>query len=205
MGEEDMKEQRRRQDMRWQRTERHLMEEFGATLATTPLEKITVAGLARAAEINKATFYLHYRDVYDLAGAYVEARAARVVQEMDDDLGSFFTDPRAFVEALVAIMEREIGNGIADALAQNGLVPQFMNSLTRLLGERFQAIRPVPRGAEPAIVISFFVHGTLGALAQHRDTDRATLVDVVSELLIAVKEHGKAREAAERAGGEDKQ
>lgn len=200
MGEDDMKALRRRQDMRWQRTERHLMEEFGAALATTPLEKITVAGLARAAEINKATFYLHYRDVYDLAGAYVEAQAARVVQEMDDDLGSFFTDPRAFVEALVAIMEREIGNGIADALAQNGLVPQFMNSLTQLLAERFQAIRPVPRGAEPAIVISFFVHGTLGALAQHRDTDRATLVDVVSELLIAVKEHGQTREAAEWAG-----
>ena len=198
MGEEDVKKQRRRQDMRWQRTERHLMEEFGAALATTPLEKITVAGLARAAEINKATFYLHYRDVYDLAGVYVEARAARVVQEMDDDLGSFFTDPRAFVEALVAIMEREIGNGIADALAQNGLVPQFMNSLTQLLAERFQAIRPVPRGAEPAIVISFFVHGTLGALVQHRDVDRATLVDVVSELLIAVKEHGQAREAATR-------
>ena len=202
MGEEDVKDRRRRQDMRWQRTERHLMEEFGAALATTPLEKITVAGLARAAEINKATFYLHYRDVYDLAGAYVEAQAARVVQEMDDDLGSFFIDPRAFVEALVATMERGMDNGIADALAENGLVPQFMNSLTRLLGERFQAIRPMPRGAEPAIVISFFVHGTLGALVQHRDVDRATLVDVVSELLIAVKEHGKAREAADRAHGE---
>lgn len=198
MCEEDAKEQRRRQDMRWQRTERHLMEEFGAALATTPLEKITVAGLARAAEINKATFYLHYRDVYDLADAYVEARAAGVVQEMGDDLASFFTDPRAFVKALVAIMEREMGNGIADALAQNGLIPQFMNSLTRLLGERFQAIRPVPRGAEPAIVISFFVHGTLGALVQHRDVDHAMLVDVVGELLVALEEHGKARDAAMR-------
>lgn len=205
MGEEDVKEQRRRQDMRWQRTERHLMEEFGAALATTPLEKITVAGLARAAEINKATFYLHYRDVYDLAGAYVEAQAARVVQEMEPHLEDFFDNPRAFVGALVSAMDHETHRDAAAAMARNRLVPQFMNSLTRLLGERFQAIRPVHRGAEPAIVISFFVHGTLGALAQHRDADRATLVDVVSELLIAVKEHGKAREAAERAGGEDKQ
>ena len=198
MREEDAKERLRRQDMRWQRTERHLMEEFGAALATTPLEKITVAGLARAAEINKATFYLHYRDVYDLADAYVEARAAGVVQEMGDDLASFFTDPRTFVKALVAIMDREMGNGIADTLTQNDLIPQFMNSLTRLLGERFQAIHPVPQGAEPAIVISFFVHGTLGALAQHRDADRDMLVDVVSELLVALGEHGRALDAAMR-------
>ena len=198
MCEEDAKEQRRRQDMRWQRTERHLMEEFGAALATTPLEKITVAGLARAAEINKATFYLHYRDVYDLAAAYVEARAAGVVQNMGDNLGSFFTDPRTFVQVLIATMERGMGNGIADTLTQNGLIPQFMNSLTRLLDERFQAIHPIPRGAEPAIVISFFVHGTLGALVQHRDADRDMLVDVVSELLVALEEHGKARDAAMR-------
>ena len=198
MCEEDAKEQRRRQDMRWQRTERHLMEEFGAALATTPLEKITVAGLARAAEINKATFYLHYRDVYDLAAAYVEARAAGVVQNMGDNLGSFFTDPRTFVQVLIATMERGMDNGIDETLAQNGLIPQFMNSLTQLLGERFQAIRPMPRGTEPAIVISFFVHGTLGALAQHRDADRDMLVDVVSELLVALEEHGKARDAAMR-------
>ena len=198
MSEEDVKEQRRRQDMRWQRTERHLMEEFGAALATTPLEKITVAGLARAAEINTATFYRHYRDVYDLADAYVEARAAGVVQELGDDLASFFTDPRTFVKALVAIMDREMGNGIADTLTQNGLIPQLMNSLTRLLDKRFQAIHPVLRGAEPAIVISFFVHGALGALAQHRDADRDMLVGVVSELLVALEERGKARDAAMR-------
>ncbi len=32
-----------------------------------PLEKITVKDLSALAEINKATFYLHYHDVYDLS------------------------------------------------------------------------------------------------------------------------------------------
>lgn len=197
----DERNVKRRQDMRWQRTERHLMGEFGKAIAATSIDKITVAGLSRAAEINKATFYLHYRDVYDLASAYVEAQAARVVQEMEDHLVSFFTNPREFVEALVTTMEREMGSGTAEALAGNHLVPQFMNFLTQLLGERFQAIRPVPKGAEPDIVISFFLHGTLGALAQHRDVDHNTLVNAVSELLIALEEHGRTRAATERVSG----
>lgn len=32
-----------------------------------PIEKITVTELAKLAEINKATFYLHYSDIYSLA------------------------------------------------------------------------------------------------------------------------------------------
>lgn len=36
-------------------------------LATTPLAKVTVSGLAAAAGVNRQTFYSHFSDVYDLA------------------------------------------------------------------------------------------------------------------------------------------
>jgi len=36
-------------------------------LATTPLAKVTVSGLATAAGVNRQTFYSHFSDVYDLA------------------------------------------------------------------------------------------------------------------------------------------
>lgn len=36
-------------------------------LATTPLAKVTVSGLAAAAGVNRQTFYAHFADVYDLA------------------------------------------------------------------------------------------------------------------------------------------
>ncbi len=36
-------------------------------LATTPLAKVTVSGLAATAGVNRQTFYSHFADVYDLA------------------------------------------------------------------------------------------------------------------------------------------
>lgn len=36
-------------------------------LATTPLAKVTVSGLAASAGVNRQTFYSHFSDVYDLA------------------------------------------------------------------------------------------------------------------------------------------
>lgn len=54
-------------DLRVQRTLRNITNAFITLRAKSPLEKITVKDLAAAAQINKATFYLHYRDVYDLS------------------------------------------------------------------------------------------------------------------------------------------
>lgn len=45
-------------------------------LATTPLAKVTVSGLAKAAGVNRQTFYSHFRDVYDLAAWVFTTEAA---------------------------------------------------------------------------------------------------------------------------------
>jgi len=54
-------------DLRVERTKRNIRSAFLALCAKKPIEKITVKELAQLANINKATFYLHYRDLYDLA------------------------------------------------------------------------------------------------------------------------------------------
>lgn len=87
-------------DLRWQRTERNLMAAFKEELAARPLDKISVTALAKAADINKATFYLHYRDVYDLAAAYARQTAEDIVDGMDY-LEAFFADPARFVRCFM--------------------------------------------------------------------------------------------------------
>lgn len=54
-------------DLRVQRTRNNIMNAFIQLRAKKELEKITVKELAELAVINKATFYLHYRDIYDLS------------------------------------------------------------------------------------------------------------------------------------------
>jgi len=54
-------------DMRIERTRKNIINAFLQLRSQKPLEKITVKELAALAEINKATFYLHFHDIYDMS------------------------------------------------------------------------------------------------------------------------------------------
>lgn len=54
-------------DLREKKTKRSISNAFLQIRSKKPLEKITVKELCELAEISKATFYLHYRDIYDLS------------------------------------------------------------------------------------------------------------------------------------------
>lgn len=54
-------------DLRITKTRAAIKKAFLEIRATKSLEKITIKELSAAANINKATFYLHYSDIYDLS------------------------------------------------------------------------------------------------------------------------------------------
>lgn len=54
-------------DIREKKTKRSIKNAFLQLRANKPLERITIKELTALAEISKATFYLHYRDIYDLS------------------------------------------------------------------------------------------------------------------------------------------
>ena len=54
-------------DLRTERTRQSIKNAFFELRKQKPLEKISVKELAELAYINKATFYTHYHDIFDLA------------------------------------------------------------------------------------------------------------------------------------------
>ena len=54
-------------DLRIERTRKCIKDAFIELRKSKPIEKITVKELAALASINKATFYSHYNDIYDLS------------------------------------------------------------------------------------------------------------------------------------------
>lgn len=91
-----------KQDLRVKKTKRAIRQAFERLLMTRPLSKITVTELAKEAEINKATFYLHYTDIYDL---YTQSLSEHLQMLADriDFIDLFFTDTSAFVSKLTAL------------------------------------------------------------------------------------------------------
>ena len=65
-------------DLRIQKTRQNIFQAFIELREKYPLEKITVKELTERAQISKQTFYLHYRDMYDLS----ERIEQSMIQEM---------------------------------------------------------------------------------------------------------------------------
>lgn len=53
-------------DRRIRRTKSHLKESLLKLLTTKDIKHITISELTELADINRGTFYLHYKDVYDM-------------------------------------------------------------------------------------------------------------------------------------------
>lgn len=54
-------------DLREKKTLRNIRNAFLQLRAHKPLERITIKELSELAEISKGTFYLHYKDIFDLS------------------------------------------------------------------------------------------------------------------------------------------
>lgn len=176
-------------DMRWRRTERNIMAALGDALRERPLDKISVTSLAREADINKATFYLHYRDIYDAAAAYARICADALVKRLDCMEG-FFEEPRTFAARFVE--ELEAHHDELDPVMRNGLAPTMMERLTQEMSTRlFELHGARPDGRVDYILLTFIVGGFIASVARFAESDREQLLEVCGDLLQGIQEYGQ--------------
>ncbi len=176
-------------DMRWRRTERNIMAALGAALRERPLDKISVTSLAREADINKATFYLHYHDIYDAASAYARACADVLVGRLGRMEG-FFDTPRMF--AVRFVEELEAYHDELDPVMRNRLTPTFVEQLTQTISARlFELHGTRPDDRTEYILLTFIVGGFIASVARFAESDREKLLEVCGDLLQGIQEYGQ--------------
>ena len=76
-------------DRRVRKTQRQLRLALAQLMRQKPVQKITVRELADLVDINRATFYLHYRDVFDLLRHLEDELSQdfnRIIEEHQSDL-----------------------------------------------------------------------------------------------------------------------
>ena len=72
-------------DLRVQKTLKNIQSSFFELLEEKPLKKITIKELSEVSKINKGTFYLHYRDIYDLYESVVNQFLDETIDELNID------------------------------------------------------------------------------------------------------------------------
>jgi len=175
------RETARTNDLRYRRTERHLHQALEDELAERSLRQVKVTQVARRAEVSTAAFYLHYRDIFDLAEAYARSLARRQVDEMDF-LEEFFSSPRDFVRHYVEFFDTRHDQG--DRIFGNGLVKPYFDQLVRSIKERLDAMDGGGRAGDE-VFLTFLVHGLMSLIPNFPDRlDEATQVvgDAVENL-----------------------
>ena len=86
-------------DRRIEKTKNSLINAFLELRAKKEIEKISVKELCAKADVNKSTFYTHYKDIYDLSEQLEQQAAADVLKNIEHP-DYIFTHPEIFTQEL---------------------------------------------------------------------------------------------------------
>ncbi len=175
-------------DLRVKRTTKNIKEAFLELRKKKNLDKISVKELSELAMINKATFYLHYRDIYELSDQLENELIDRIIAEIKpiailNTRDSF----RAFFRSLsMAIINNEEDIHILfSGYETNRFIDRFEARLKRFV---FSAYPNIRNNSENNIFISFIVQGSFHAYARNNKIDKSMIVDKTTDLTLKLTE-----------------
>ena len=183
-----------RTDRRVVRTRRRIEKALFELIEEKGFRKMTVQDIAERADINRATFYAHYEDKYDLLMHSVESNFLRRLQERVEE-PTALTDEniRALLHETLTLVNRISGGcmpgGVDDLMPY--IVRQLQDSLYAVIQEWIE--NTAKRHSEPAfdedtlaMVISSMVFGTATQwIGGPKNVSAEELIDSVMTMMIS--------------------
>lgn len=123
-------------DRRVRKTRRILRQCLTTLLKEKKIQEITVREMAEMADINRGTFYLHYKDVYDLMEQIENELMAELEEVLDHhSVQDLMVQPSLIFKELYPMVQKN-SDIISLLMGQNGDL-NFVNRLQAILRERF--------------------------------------------------------------------
>lgn len=165
-------------DKRQMKTTRSICNAFLEIRSKKPLERITIKEIAELAEISKATFYLHYKDIYDLSD-YLQGQVIRDVLNNLCNPMSIMENPQGFVRELSN--EFYAKKNIIDILFSGSQFSRLPENLETEIKKKIFAIKPEwKNSAEVNIKLTYCIIG--GYYAYSKNFERFGHDTVVDKL-----------------------
>lgn len=176
-------------DLRWVKTEARLLAAFGDALVEQPLDKLTVTALARAAGVNKATFYLHHSDIGSIATAYAEHLADQVCDELDNPFHDGSPSEQGllpFVDHFARVVYDPDNHRHMYALGVNNLIEPAANRFVQRINEHIDKAKAhgLADHAFPSPTrINFALWGLIGTLYHYPEVNREEAAHILRDIL----------------------
>ena len=166
-------------DLRIRRTHAAIRSAFIELRSRRPLEKITVKELADLACINKATFYQHYKDIYDLSETLEEELTANIIHSIPHP-ESLIDDPgRATLELFEAYRSQ---TRLLEIVFSGSRRHILITRLEEQLRAQIFCRHPDYAGnLEKEILITFLIQGAFQAYLQHADRNEMQTISAIAE------------------------
>ena len=169
-------------DLRIQKTKAAIKEAFFELRRKKPIEKITVTELSKLAGINKATFYLHYSDIYSLADEMEDDAIDDILAEIQG-LNKFFDDPKQHCNDMFRAFMKN--RQMLNYIFSGSRYSQFSRKVEERIKTRLYAEFPKLHTHRSDVVLSFVIQGifhTVAASIPDKDADYSEEFEIISRL-----------------------
>lgn len=179
-----------KKDLRIIKTEESLRKALLILLKTKSLETITISELCRVAQINRGTFYLHYRDVHgvfrhyfkeivvDLQKAYEEPyiKTNFKINEMVPDMIQIFSHVKKYQAFYQIVFDEKI------PMTYYYLV---LDTIRKFMGESFSRNKAAWQKEENLnYIISYYANAILGMIIEWHKQNYTTPAKVLNQQLV---------------------
>lgn len=177
-------------DLRTKRTKQSIANAFLELRKQKPLEKITVKELAEAAYINKATFYTHYHDIYDLSDQLEDELMDQIIKEIPHP-ESIITSPSLATKELAEIMTASSKSDIISILFSDNQKGNLSKKLYITLRKHIDNLYPEKKDdLRRNIALSVIIQGCFHAFQVFDNGEnREEVTQIIGEINDLLRDH----------------
>ena len=168
-------------DLRKQKTQTAIQEAFLQLRREKNLEQISVTELSSVAQISKATFYLHYRDVFDLSEKLQKAAIQKVLEQTDISV-SLLDHWSEFTKSMLLAVERN--NSLLSVLFSGSQMAMCPILLEDYLRESILAGAPeLKENMELSVRLTYHIQGGYHAYLRHaQHADIPHIMEIIADI-----------------------
>ncbi|MCH5304568.1 MAG: TetR/AcrR family transcriptional regulator [Ruminococcus sp.] len=175
-------------DLRVKRTTKNIKDAFYELRKKKSIDKISVKELSELAMINKATFYLHYRDIYELSDKLENELIEKII---DDVKGVNFLEGREefkyFFETISSsiLCHADKIKTLFSGYENNHFINRLEDTLKEYI---FSAFPTIQNNSTNNIIITFLIQGSYHTYFRNPSVKPEFLVDSATTLLLKLSE-----------------
>lgn len=174
-------------DLRIERTRKSIINAFIELRSKKPLEKITIKELAEAACINKATFYSHYHDIYDLSEQLEDEIISSTLRSIPHP-DRIMTHPKEAIPEMTFALTAQ--NHLLSTLFSDSRQGIFAQKLERLLKEQIYTQYPeYKNNLKCDIILTVLIQGCFHAFISHPEDNPQEVVAILGDISDCLNQH----------------